>query len=125
MNSKNSELRGQKRISKADADLRDFLRQLFHDSPKSRIQIADVVEKIVDEPVSLDRLESFLASTKQTARLPAYFLPALAEALDSDEILLFLARPRTRKCFELGKQVCELRRIADELLKCSKEKNHG
>jgi hypothetical protein len=36
--------------------------------------------------------------------------------LDSDEIVLFLARPRLQKQAEFGEKIRELRRICDELL---------
>ncbi len=117
MNHKSSELKGQRNISQPDARLRSFLVALFREHPLSRIQIAEALSQKLGESVTLARLDSFIAQTKQSARLPAYFLPALAEILDSDAILLFLARPRIRKNFEFAEQVCELRRIADELLK--------
>lgn len=116
MKANNSGLRGQRPASKADSDLRDFLRKLFSSMPLSRIQLAEALEQKLGERVSLARLDSFTASTKQSARLPAYFLPALAELLDSDKILLHLARPCTQKQFEFAETVRELRRIFDELL---------
>ena len=118
----NSGLRGHNSISKADTELRDFLRELFSSMPLSRVQLAEALSEKLGEQVSLARLDSFLALTKQSARLPAYFLPALAEILDSDVILLHLARPRIQKQVEFVQHVRELRRIADELLNCRKRK---
>src|SRR5258708_4897322 len=99
-----------------DLALRTFLARKLHEHHLSKAQIKDRLTEILGEPVSLSRLESFTASTKISARLPAYFLRALCEVLDSDDILLFLARPRLRKQIELAEHLRELRRIVDELL---------
>jgi hypothetical protein len=82
----------------------------------SKLQIAEKLSELLGEPVSLSRLDSYTASTKVSARLPAYFLRALCEVLDSDEILLFLARPCLRKQAEFAERVRELRQTCDELL---------
>lgn len=102
--------------AKADTALRTFLAKKFRKHHLSRPQIADRLGELLGEPVSLSRLDSYTASTKLSARLPAYFLRALCEVLDSDEILLFLARPRLQKQIEISERVRELRRICDELL---------
>ena len=100
--------------------MRLFLLRLFRKQRLSRIQIAEIVSRILGEEVSLSRLDSYVASTKTSARLPAYFIPALCEALGSDEILLHLARPGLRKKVEFAEAVRELRRISDELLRLQK-----
>ena len=84
--SEHADRKGAKTASKADADLRAFLSRLLRELPLSKIQIADALAEKLSEPVSLARLESFIAPTKRSARLPAYFLPALAEVLDCDAI---------------------------------------
>src|SRR6266568_4969111 len=99
-----------------DTALRHFLAETFRKHHLSRIQIAERLTELLGEKVSLDRLDSYVASTKVSARLPAYFLRAVSEALDSDEIILFLARPRLQKQIALAETVHELRRICDELL---------
>ena len=104
------------RRTEADLDLRRFLAEKLRKSPLSRPQFAERLSEILGEPVSLTRLDSYIASTKASARLPAYFLRALCEVLDSDEILLHLARPRLRKQIEFAETVRELRRVCDELL---------
>lgn len=96
--------------------MRAFLTEKFRQHHLSRPQIAERLGDLLGEPVSLSRLDSYTASTKVSARMPAYFLRALCEALDSDEILLYLARPRVRKQVEFAETVRELRRICDELL---------
>jgi hypothetical protein len=103
--------------TRADADLalRLFLLKLLRKQRLSRVEIAEILSKILGEEVTLSRLDSYIASTKLSARLPAYFIPAICEALDSDEILLYLARPRIRKQVEFAETVRELRRICDEL----------
>jgi hypothetical protein len=102
--------------AEADAALRAFLAKKFREHHLSAPQIADRLGELLGEPVSLSRLYSYTASAKVSARLPAYFLRALCEVLDSDEILLFLARPRLRKQIEIAEQLRELRRLCDELL---------
>ncbi|SRR5260370_1237674 len=104
------------RRAPGDIDLRKFVKKKLHESPESAPQLADRLSELLGETVSLSRLYSYTASTKISARLPAYFLPALCEALDSDDILLFLARPRLQKRIEFAETVRELRRICDELL---------
>ncbi len=99
-----------------DLALRIFLARKFREHHLSKAQIKDQLAKILGEQVSLSRLESYTASTKVSARLPAYFLRALCEVLDDDSILLFLARPALRKKVEFAETVRELRRICDELL---------
>jgi len=105
-----------------DLALRTFLARKFHEHHLSKAQIKDRLAEILGEPVSLSRLESYTATTKVSARLPAYFLRALCEVLDSDDILLFLARPALRKKVEFAETVRELRRICDELLAGSETK---
>jgi len=99
-----------------DIDLRRLVAEVVHSHHLGKSQLVDRVAEILGEPVSLSRFESYTASTKASARLPAYFLRALCEALDSDEILLHLARPSLRKKVEFAETVRELRRISDELL---------
>ncbi len=106
--------------AKDDTDLRNFVLEKFSKQPLSIPQLAERVAEVLGEPVSASRLYSFTASTKISARLPAYFLRALCEVLDSDDILLFLARPRLRKQIELAEQLRELRRLCDELLRMPK-----
>ena len=103
--------------AEADLALRVFLARKFREHPLSKPQIADRLAELLGEPVSLSRLDSYTASTKISARLPAYFLRALCEVLDSDDILLFLARPRLQKQIELAEELRELRRLCDELLR--------
>jgi hypothetical protein len=105
------------RRAEADAALRAFLTETFRKHRLSRPQIAERLSELLGEKVSTSRLDSFTASTKVSARMPAYFLRAISVALDSDEILLFLARPRLRKQIELAEQLRELRRLCDELLR--------
>src|SRR5690242_15584140 len=100
MNRRAFKPRGELPVSPADTELRAFLRKLFSSMPISRAQLADALSERLKEPVSLSRLEQFAASTKISARLPAYFLTAIAEVLNSDEILLHLARPCIRKQLE-------------------------
>jgi hypothetical protein len=102
--------------SRAELDLCEFVTEKFRKSPLSVPQLAERLSEKLGEPVSTSRLYSFTASTKVSARMPAYFLRALCEVLDSDEILLFLARPRIQKQVEFADTVRELRRICDELL---------
>lgn len=102
--------------AEADLELRRFLTKKFHEHHLSKQQIADGLAEVLGEPVSLTRLDAYTAPTKVSSRMPAYFLRALSEVLDSDDILLFLARPRIRKQMEFAETVRELRRICDELL---------
>lgn len=115
MISEHRKLRTEKR-AEADLALRVFLTEKFREHRLSRPQLAERLSELLGEPVSLSRLDSYTASTKLSARMPAYFLRALCEVLDSDEILLFLARPRLQKQVEFAETVCELRRICDALL---------
>jgi len=108
--------------AEADAALRAFLTETFRKHHLSRPQTAERLSELLGEPVSLSRLDSYTASTKTSARFPAYFLRALCEVLDSDDILLFLARPALRKKVEFAETVRELRRICDELLAGSETK---
>jgi hypothetical protein len=103
--------------AKAEIDLCDFVSRTIRKQRLSVPQLAERLAEILDEPVSPSRLYSFTASTKVSARLPAYFLRALCEVLDSDDILLFLARPRLQKQVELAETVRELRLLCDELLR--------
>lgn len=107
---------GRPSISPEDRKLRELLRRLFSSSSLSREQIADALSQKLQERVSLSRLEQFVASTKLSSRIPMYFLPVLSEILNTDAILLHLARAGTRGRVELAEHVRELRRIADELL---------
>lgn len=93
-----------------------MLTETFRKHPLSKTEIANRLSTLLGEPVTLSRLDSYTASTKVSARLPAYFLRALCEVLGSDEILLFLARPCIRRQVEFSEKVRELRRICDELL---------
>lgn len=102
--------------AEADAALRVFLTEMFRKHHLSRLQIAEKLSELLGEKVSLTRLDSYTASTKTTSRMPLYFLRALSEALGSDEILLFLARPCLQKQIEFAETVRALRRICDELL---------
>lgn len=113
---KDSSITGQKPFSPFDADLRALFRKLLLSMPYSRAQFADLLSQKLGEPVTLARLESFAATTKQSARLPAYFLGAITEILDDDEIVLHLLRPCTRKRAQFADHVRELRLIADDLL---------
>jgi len=124
--SEHRNLRNEQR-AEADLALRIFLARKFREHPLSKPQIADRLTELLGEPVSLSRLDSYTASTKISARLPAYFLRALCEALDSDDILLFLARPALRKKAEFTEMVHELRRLCDELLRTPdlKTKHNG
>lgn len=102
--------------SPADAELRKLLRDLFASMPMSRAHLADALSEKLQEPVSLSRLDQFVASTKSAARLPAYFVGPLSEILGCDAILLHLAPARINKQLDFMMHVRELRRIADELL---------
>jgi len=117
-------LRGERRAP-GDIDVRKFLMKKFRKSPLSVPQIADRVGELLGEPVSVSRLYSYTASTKISARLPAYFLPVLCDVLDSDDVLLFFARPRLRKQIELADQLRELRRLCDELLQMPEVKRRS
>ena len=108
------------RPSPADAELRKLLRRLFASMPMSRAQLADALSEKLQEPVSLTRLDQFVASTKASAKLPAYFVGPLTEILGSDAIVVHLLNGRTKKEFEFVHHVRELRRIAAELLRESK-----
>jgi hypothetical protein len=109
-------LRNEKRAP-ADLDLRNFFGRLLSERNLSRPQFIEALSKNLGEDVSLSRLDNYIASTKVSARLPAYFLRAICETLDDDSILLFLARPRLQKQIELAEELRELRRICDELLR--------
>ncbi len=115
MEHKHRDPRSKELRAEADIELRNFVLEKFHESALSIPQLAERVAELLGEPVSVSRLYSFTASTKVSARLPAYFLPALCEALDSDAILLHLARRRLRKEVEFAETVRELRRICEEL----------
>ncbi|SRR6266404_3995967 len=105
----------------ADLDLRNFfgrrLGELLRDRNLSRPQFVEALSENLGEDVSLSRLDNYIATTKASARLPAYFVRAICETLDDDSILLFLARPRLQKQIELAEKLRELRRICDELLR--------
>jgi hypothetical protein len=101
--------------AEADLAIRLFFLKLLDEQRLSRIQIAEILSEILGEEVSLSRLDSYVATTKTSARLPAYFIRAICEALDSDEILLYLARPALRKKIEFAESVRELRCIVDDL----------
>jgi hypothetical protein len=116
MISEHRKLRNGKR-AEADLAIRLFLLKLLDEQRLSRIQIAEMLSEILGEEVSLSRLDSFLATTKTSARLPAYFIGPICEVLDSDEILLYLARPALRKKIEFAESVRELRRIVDDLIR--------
>ena len=108
-------LRNDKR-AEADLALRRFLAEQIRGHRLSKRQIADGLAELLGEPVSLSRLDSFTASTKVSNRLPAYFLTALSEVLDSDAVLLFLARPAFKKQAKFAEAVRDLRRICNEML---------
>ncbi len=116
ISAKQRNLRNEKRAP-ADLDLRIFFSRLLGQQNLSRPQFIEALSKNLGEDVSLSRLDNYLASTKVSARLPAYFLRAICETLDDDSILLFLARPRLQKQVEFAETVRELRRICDELLR--------
>ncbi len=111
-------------ISEIDANIRAFVTKVFHHHPRlNPAQIAPALENYIGEPVTLARLNSFTAVTKTSARLPLYFLPGLCSILDSDDILLFLARERIRKLVRFAeleltasKDERERKRLRDELL---------
>ncbi len=115
--------RGERPIARADAALRDFFREQLAAMRPSRIQLCDALAKDLGEPVSLSRLDSFVASTKLSARLPGYFIPSLCKILEDDALLLFLARPRIRELIQFAerelaaaKDESERRLLRDKLL---------
>ena len=98
-----------------DLALRSLLSKLIRSCSKTRMQIAKELSDLTGQYVTVHMLNDFTAESKGNARFPAAFIRPLCEILDSDEILISLARPRLRKQIEMAKQLRELRRLCDEL----------
>jgi hypothetical protein len=107
---------GEKQRSEDDLALRKFVTETFRKHPLSKPQIADMLAERLGEPVSLSRLDSYTALTKVSARMPAYFLRALCDVLNSDDILLYLARPSLRKKVAFVEEARKLRDACAGLL---------
>lgn len=99
-----------------DLALRLLLSKLIRGCSKTRAQIAEELTDLSGLQVTVHMLNDFTAESKGNARFPAALVRSLCEVLESDEILVSLARPRLRKQIELAEKVSELRRICDELL---------
>ena len=103
------------------SQLRHFLSELLKNSSKTRHQIAAEMSQLLGHDVSKHQLDSWTAESREAWRFPLEYLPALEVALESHELIAWLADIRGAR-LSVGREALEtqlgkLEHMKDELRK--------
>lgn len=103
-----------------DVEFRHLLSDLIKASPLSRHQIAAQMSELVGHGISKDQLDSWTAESRGGWRFPVVYLPALEAALQTHELLAWLADLRGARLYvgreaQLEAQLGKLERMKNEL----------
>ena len=85
---------------------RHLLSDLLKDSSLSRTMVAARMSELVGHEITKHQLDSWTAESRDGWRFPLEYLPALEVALESHELLTWLADIRGAKLF-VGKEALE------------------
>lgn len=86
--------------------LRNLLSRLLKASPKSRHQIAASMSEYLGHDVTKHQLDSWTAESREGWRFPLEYLPALESALETHEVLAWLAELRGAR-LSVGREALE------------------
>jgi len=88
------------------SQFRHFLSEAIKYSPLSRHQIAARMSELVGHDITKHQLDSWTAESRDGWRFPLEYLPALEVALDTHEVLAWLATIRGAK-LSVGREALE------------------
>jgi hypothetical protein len=88
------------------AELKHLLSDLIKASPKSRHQIAARMSELVGHEITKTQLDTWTAESREGWRFPVAYLPALEAALETHELLAWLADIRGAK-LSVGREALE------------------
>jgi len=102
-------------------EFRHLLSEQIKACPKSRHQIAARMSELVGHEITKHQLDSWTAESREGWRFPAEYLPALEMALETHEVLAFLADLRGAR-LSIGREALEaqlgkLENMKDQLRK--------
>lgn len=103
------------------AELKHLLSDLIKASPLSRHQIAARMSELVGHAITKDQLDSWTAESREGWRFPVAYLPAFEAALETHDLLAWLAELRGAR-LSVGREALEaqlgkLERMKDQLRK--------
>lgn len=89
-----------------DSELRHLLSDLMKRSPLSRQQIAARMSELVGHDITKSQLDTWCAESREGWRFPVVYLPAFEAALDSHDLLAWLAGLRGAR-LSVGREALE------------------